>query len=212
MAKKKKMKAAPAPAKQATPSVHDRRTTDLLRNAKVAPVEVDDPHALEPGDKLIVMRSLRDDPLAAMHALGQVDECQYAAGRHWQMALEFAEVGSVKAIDPGKEAVDGGQLADPISERQQKAIGDLRRVDEALGSEGAELLRDILAKRMTVQIAAARRGYVSEAARKYVGARFRECLDTAAYVLGYSTGRTKKEVQIERPRRSRFVSRETTTA
>lgn len=187
MAKKKKMKAALAPAKQSAPSVHDRRTTDLLRNAKVAPVEVDDPHALEPGDKLIVMRSLRDDPLAAMHAAGQLDECQYMAGRHWQKALELAEVGSVKAIDPSKEAVDGGQLADPISEPQQKAIRDMARCDKALGSEGAALIRDVLGKGLTVTDAAKRRGLENEAGRKYLGKRFRECLDTLAYVLGYST-------------------------
>ncbi len=185
--KKKKLKAANADKKAAAPSVHDRRAQDLLRNAKVAPVEVDDPWAENPGDKIMVMRSLRDDPLAAMQAAGQIDQCQYNAGRHWQKALELSEVGTVKAIDPAKEAVDGGRLADPISEPQRKAIRDLARVDQRLGSEGAILVRDVLGKGMTIAQAADRRGLTSEPNRKYLGKRFRECLDSMALVLGYAT-------------------------
>ena len=44
--------------------VHDRRARDLLRNAEVAAVEVDDPLGLEPGDKIVTLRSIRNDPLA----------------------------------------------------------------------------------------------------------------------------------------------------
>ena len=33
--------------------VHDRRSHDLLRNAEVATVEVDNPLALEPGEKIV---------------------------------------------------------------------------------------------------------------------------------------------------------------
>ena len=43
--------------------VHDRRSRDLLRNADVAAVEVDDPLGLDPGDKIVTLRSLRNDPL-----------------------------------------------------------------------------------------------------------------------------------------------------
>ena len=43
--------------------VHDRRSRGLLRNAEVAAVEVDDPLALEPGEKIVTLRSLRNDPL-----------------------------------------------------------------------------------------------------------------------------------------------------
>ena len=34
--------------------VHDRRSRDLPRNAEVVAVEVDDPLALEPGEKIVV--------------------------------------------------------------------------------------------------------------------------------------------------------------
>ena len=39
--------------------VHDRRSKDLPRNAEVAAVEVDDPLGLEPGEKIVTLRSLR---------------------------------------------------------------------------------------------------------------------------------------------------------
>lgn len=185
--KKRKLKSAQPQANESAPKVHDRRTTDLTRNAKVAPIEVDDPHALEPGDKLIVMRSLRDDPLAAMHAAGQVDQCQYMAGRHWQKALELSEVGNVKAIDIGKEAVDGGSLADPISEPQRKAIHDLKRCDAKLGAKDAALVRDVLGKGLTIADAARKRGLWTKYRREQLGQQFRQCLDILAFVLGWST-------------------------
>jgi hypothetical protein len=36
--------------------LHDRRSRDLPRNAEVAAVEVDDPLALEPGEKIVTLR------------------------------------------------------------------------------------------------------------------------------------------------------------
>jgi hypothetical protein len=57
--------------------VHDRRSQDLPRNAEVAAVEVDDPLGLEPGDKIVTLRSIRNDPLARLHSHHQIDEAQY---------------------------------------------------------------------------------------------------------------------------------------
>ena len=45
---------------------HDRRSRDLLRNAEVATVEVENPLALEPGEKIVALRSIRNDPLARL--------------------------------------------------------------------------------------------------------------------------------------------------
>src|ERR1700751_3976779 len=86
--------------------VHDRRATDFnLGTANhVAPIEIDDP--LEPGAKLMVMRSTRHDTLANLHAREQIDEAQYQGGRSFQQDVETAERGP-KAIDFTKEAVDG---------------------------------------------------------------------------------------------------------
>jgi hypothetical protein len=62
---------------QKSAKVHDRRSKDLPRNAEVAAIEVDDPLALEPGEKIVTLRSIRNDPLARLHTHRQIDEAQY---------------------------------------------------------------------------------------------------------------------------------------
>ena len=57
--------------------VHDRRSQDLPLNAEVAAVEVDDPLALEPGERIVALRSIRNDPLGRMHSHRHIDEAQY---------------------------------------------------------------------------------------------------------------------------------------
>ncbi|MDB5514009.1 MAG: hypothetical protein JWQ17_767, partial [Tardiphaga sp.] len=73
--------------------IHDRISHDLPRNAEVSPVEVDDPY--EDGSKIVVLRSTRNDPLADMKSKGQIDDCDYVAGRHWEAAYEKAEIGGI---------------------------------------------------------------------------------------------------------------------
>src|ERR1700687_3594047 len=118
--------------------VHDRRSQDLLRNAEVAAMEVDDPLALEPGDKIVTLRSIRNDPLAWMHTHRQIDEAQYQGGRAFQDDWEKAERGP-QAVDPTREYVDGGQAREPITERQRKAVLRLNRAEGELGADGSRL-------------------------------------------------------------------------
>jgi hypothetical protein len=164
--------------------VHDRISRDLLRNAQVAPVDVDDPY--EPGGKIVVLRSTRHDPLAEMQAKGQIDQCDYVAGRHWQAAWENAEIGGVRAIDPGREMVDGGRLPELLTDTQRRAAQDLSAARGALGHEGHALICDVLGRGMSITQAACNRGLVSEVDRKYTGKRFRECLSTLAVRFGYA--------------------------
>ncbi len=165
------------------PAAHDRRTTDLLRNAQVAPLEVDDP--FEIGAKLIVMRSTRDDPLGDMHARGFIDEAQYSAGRAFQGDFEAAERGP-RAIDPSKEAVDGGMAPEPITEAQRKAARQLAVVYRALGQDGSAIAHDVLVHMKTRAQVAQSRGFVGERWERYYGLRFRECLDCMALVYGFA--------------------------
>src|ERR1700733_15837510 len=87
--------------------IHDRRSTDLPRNAEVAAIEVDDPLALEPGDRIVTLRSIRNDPLGRLHSRRQIDEAQYQSGRTFQDDWEKAERGP-QAVDPTREYGDGG--------------------------------------------------------------------------------------------------------
>src|SRR2546421_10833626 len=73
--------------------VHDRRSRDLPLNAEVAAIEVDDSLALEPGEKIVALRSIRKDPLVRLHSHRQIDEAQYQGGRAFQNDWVKAESG-----------------------------------------------------------------------------------------------------------------------
>jgi hypothetical protein len=165
------------------PAAHDRRTTDLLRNAQVSPIEVDDP--LELGGKLIVMRSTRNDPLAALHARNSIDEAQYQGGRAFQRDFETAERGP-RAIDPSKEAVDGGVAPEPITEGQRKAARQLAVVYRTLGQDGSSLAHSVLIHGQSYRQIAESRNLAGERWEKYFGMRFQECLDCLAVVYGFA--------------------------
>jgi hypothetical protein len=163
--------------------VHDRRTTDLLRNAQVSPIEIDDP--LEIGGKLMVMRSIRNDPLAGLHARSHIDEAQYQGGRAFQHDFETAERGP-RAIDPSKEAVDGGKFPEPLTDQQRDAVVRLNRAERVLGQNGSALAHGVLIHGMTIEQIGVMRGTRSELELKYLGRRFRECLDCLALVYGFA--------------------------
>lgn len=171
------------PYDPANPTVHDRKSRDLLRNAMVAGLEVDDPY--EQGAKIVVLRSLRDDPLGRLHARNQIDEAQYQGGRAFQEDFETAERGP-RAVDPSKEAVDGGRMPEPITEGQRKAVVRLNCAERKLGVDGAALTHDVLVHRRSMAEVAKRRQLHGERWEKYFGMRFHECLNTLAFVYGFA--------------------------
>jgi hypothetical protein len=166
--------------------VHDRRSRDLLRNADVAAVEVDDPLGLDPGDKIVTLRSLRNDPLGRMHSHHQIDEAQYQGGRAFQNDWEKAERGP-QAVDPSREYVDGGQFREPTTEGQRKAVLRLNRVERELGADGSALVHEILILGMTMEQIGERRGVRGQRWLDYFARRLRECLDRLALVYGFAT-------------------------
>jgi hypothetical protein len=166
--------------------VHDRRSRDLPRNAEVAAVEVDDPLGLEPGDKIVTLRSIRNDPLGRMHSHRHVDEAQYQGGRAYQADWEKAERGP-KAVDPTREYVDGGQMREPITEGQREAVLRLNRAQRELGADGAALVHDVLIQGMTMEQVGERRGLRAQRWKDYFVRRFRECLDRLALIYGFAT-------------------------
>ena len=163
------------------PTVHDMRAQELPKDAQVAPVEIDDPY--EPGAKIIAFRSITG-PLEYMHARGQIDEAQYKAGRQMQTFYEQSEIGGVRAIDPAKEAVDGGRMAETLTEQVQRSIQEVMRLEKALGLEGASLCRHVLCHGFSIAQCAAMRGMESAHYKNYIGNRFREVLETLAVELG----------------------------
>ena len=166
--------------------MHDRRSQDFLRNAEVAAVEVDDPLAMEPGEKIVALRSIRNDPLGRLHTHRQIDEAQYQGGRAFQNDWEKAERGP-RAVDPTREYVDGGQTREPITEGQRQAVVRLNRVERELGADGTALVHDVLVLGMTMEQVGERRGLRTQRWKDYFARRFQECLDRLALIYGFAT-------------------------
>src|SRR5215469_13229750 len=166
--------------------VHDRRSHDLPLNAQVAAVEVDDPLALEAGEKIVALRSIRNDPLARLHSHHQIDDAQYRGGRAFQQDWERAERGP-QAVDPTRQYVDGVQRREAVTEGQRQAVLRLNRIERELGADGSALVHDVLVKGMTMEQVGQRRELVSQRWKDYFARRFTECLDRLALVYGFAT-------------------------
>lgn len=152
----------------------------------MAEIEVDDPLGLEPGDKIVALRSIRNDLLGRLHSHRQVDEAQYQAGRAFQNDWERAERGP-RAVDPSRDYVDGGQMREPITEGQRRAVLRLNRAERELGADGSALVHDVLLHGMTMEQVGERRGLRGQRWNDYFARRFRECLDRLALTYGFST-------------------------
>jgi hypothetical protein len=171
--------------------VHDRRSQDLPRNAEVAAIEIDDPLGLEPGDKIVTLRSIRNDPLARLHSHRQIDDAQYRAGRAFQHDWERAERGP-RAVDPTREYVDGGQAREPITEGQRRAVLRLNRAERELGADGAALIHEVLILGMTMEQVGLRRGLRTQRWKDYFARRMCECLDRLALMYGFATDSSRQ--------------------
>ena len=166
--------------------IHDRRSSDLPLNAEVAPIEIDDPMALEPGERIVALRSIRNDPLARLHSRGQIDEAQYQGGRAFQNDWERAERGP-QAVDPSREYVDGAQRREPVTETQRQAVLRLNRAERELGADGSALVYDVLVHGMTMEQIGQRRSLCTQRWKDYFSRRFQECLDRLALIYGLAT-------------------------
>ncbi|MBI5318675.1 hypothetical protein [Bradyrhizobium sp.] len=166
-------------------TAYDRRAQDLPLNAEVAPIQVDDPFGTEPGDKIVALRSTRDDPLAKLHTHHQIDDAQYRGGRAFQNDWEKAERGP-RAVDPTRERVDGGQVREPVTEAQRRAVVRLNRIEQELGADGTALVHEVLIRGMTMQQVGESRGLITQRWKDYLARRFQECLDRLALFYGFA--------------------------
>lgn len=166
--------------------IHHRMSADLPINSRVAVAIVDDPYS-QVGEKIQVLRSTRDDPLAGMRSRGVIDEALLQAGRKWQRLHECTQIGPISAIDPGKEAVDGGRMRDPITDRQIDAFRELAIADKRLGLWGAVLIRNLLADRLTVGQMCDLHDCRTGRRMNFLSMRVRECLEDLAKLWGFKS-------------------------
>jgi hypothetical protein len=153
--------------------------------ADTATIMVDDPQAARRGAKITVLRHLRSDPLARLHAHRQIDEAQYRAGRKFQRDWEAAERGT-RAMDFTRERVDGGEpAAEPLVERQVRARKRLQDRERALGRTMHRVVHAVLVEGMSMEtLGKVLFGREGEASAKYYGRLFRDALDVLAVEYG----------------------------
>lgn len=159
-----------------TETIHDRLAeVPTQQRQGIVQDLVENPY--KRGENIRVIRATRDDPLAGLHSRGFIDMAQLSAGRIWQRHWENAAIGAVKAIDPTKEPVDGkGPTPAAFSDRQRKACMELRQAAIMLGWEGDRIVREVLGERGELATVAQRH----RRSRKYIGQRFRHCLEVLA--------------------------------
>lgn len=162
--------------------VYDRKSHDLPINSVVAIAVVTDPA----GDKIEVLRSLRNDPLAGMLSRQQIDQAQFEAGRKWQRLHQISTIGVIMATDPAKEAVDGGRISESLTDKQIMAFSELADAYKALGGYGKALIFYVLGEEISITDAAARLNCTTAREIDYISRRFRECLETLAIHWGFA--------------------------
>lgn len=169
---------------------HDRRSTDTLAAGEYATAVVDDPY--EQGGKLSTLRQLRNDPLARLHSHRQIDDAQFAAGRAYQNDREIAERGA-QAIDPSKEAVDGGKPPEALTDRQIKARKRLIKIDRDLGRRLMTVLDAVLIEGQTIEQLARSN---AQSVLKLHGGLFRVALNELATIYCFSNGEAPVEEKV----------------
>lgn len=190
--KRRKVTLAEAPLVTDRKGPVDRRATDLHRQAQVIAVEVDDPYRLEPGEKIVAFKSLRDDPLERLKAKGDIEPAQYEAAKAYERDLELAEIGGVRAIDPTKEAVDGGKFVEPLTDSQRKATKRLSDAGALMGMFAESIVRGVLARNVSPAQLAIFRGFNTKREQLHYGWIFRRALDELAVFYGFAMrGRVK---------------------
>lgn len=142
-------------------------------------VEVPNP---EGEGKIWVFRNLRRDPLAWLLAHKNIDDAQFAAGDLWRDYWAEIEVGGAKALDPGKEAVDGGGFIGRDSDRYNKAFTEIGKAAKAVGMLGEQALKDVLGTKLFINQYAAIRGISPEEG----SARFKRALENLALLWGFA--------------------------
>ena len=182
---KRRMKGAGAAKATANDAAANAIHPDSLPpEAQVAAVDVDDPHGTRPGETITVLRQLRSDPLARLHAHRQIDEAQYRAGRVFQRDCEIATRG-VRALDPTRERVDATAMAQAVGDAQIRARKRLVEMERVLGRTMHRVTHAVLVDGMSMEtLAKTLFGREGEVAVKYYGRLFRDALDVLAVEYG----------------------------
>ncbi len=122
----------------------DRRSNVVPFRGRTATRMVDNPYGV---GQIEVTVSLRDDPLGALLADGKISHSQWEVGERLRGHLNSAEFGKLKAVNYGKEPVDGGGIYEDYgADRRRKAYDEVARVRDKLGPRAYALVRAVVSQ------------------------------------------------------------------
>lgn len=154
--------------------------------AEITIIKVEDPnyqrehHGAKGNTKDIdVQFNMRESYVGFLFARGLIDAGEKQAGDKIRQAYERMGGKGASAIDYTKEHVDGGQIAQTITDGHLLASATLREALGWLGPEGYDLTLKLAGECLWPKDVA------SNARQEYAGLRFRECLDTLAVNWGH---------------------------
>lgn len=170
----------------------------------ISAANVEDP--FEPTKKVEVARNIAA-PIDTMTARREITHVQRSACDWFRRLYDNASIGGARAIDYSREYVDGGRVAQPLSEAVLQAGRDLKTLMawQGVGPNGYILLVRIIGEeRGVVEIAKTWPGTGDQKRREgYVKGRFLEAVDAIV---------REREMVARRDGRATIVAdRETTT-
>jgi hypothetical protein len=179
----------------AAPPLPSRRRR--RRRARPDPVsrvlQVENPYGYvdSPAPVIQATQTLRNDPLASLHARKSITDIGYAAGMRYRQM--HAVVSPLKSPDYARDIVDEGRHHSPIGDHNLAAARQLYKINLKLGEQGALLLTRLLVNEMPLREIAGLNGSGRRGSpqMRYLTMRTAECLETVAKCVGLLSHRRK---------------------
>lgn len=131
----------------------ERRKAGLPKHGSEGKVELSKktvPDPFEPGRMMEVQTNTRESPVEYLAARGRLDGAQKAAAERYRGIYERAQLGSLQAMDPAKEKVDGGKISETLSDKVMRAAHDLAQANRAVGRVSAAILISIVGEGVSI--------------------------------------------------------------
>lgn len=148
--------------------------------------------------KVKVATNAREHSLTYMHHLGRLTDEQLIAGNLFRRHYEAATVGGVTGLDYSRIRVDGGVVAEPLTERMQDAHRWLREASKipGIGPVGFSLLQRVAGDGEGIASVARSWPHSKASVQRmegYISGRLTECLDMLVEYYGLvAKGRVTK--------------------
>lgn len=136
--------------------------------------------------KIGAMLNVRESSIEYLYSRNMIDQAQRMAGGKFRMYWEAAGGKGAKAIDYGREHVDGGSAITPISDMMAIAGQELKMCRNILGLRGFDLMEKVAGQGLMI-------ADLSKARNERDAFMFmlKDGLDVLAHAWGYRTKTTR---------------------